>query len=728
MTGSSSQPPHEHPQSERERLEALRALQILDTPPEREFDDLVWLASRICETPIALVSLVDADRQWFKASCGIEAKETSRDISFCRHALGQDSVFIVPDAALDPRFSSNPLVVGPPNIRFYAGAPLISADGFRYGTLCVIDTLPRSLSGRQAEALQRLARRTAEALEHRRLRLVAEARERILQSLLDTMPDGVVTCDDDGQLAEFNRTARLWHGVDPRAIPQDQWAEFFGLFDASGTSQLKTQDIPLLRAWQGEHVRGARMTIQATGQRPRLLICNAAPLVGSEGKAAGAVCNMHDITDLDAAQRAASAEAQRFNDAFSAAAQGMALVALNGQWLEINDALCAMFGFDRAELLHIELMKLVHPEELNVLKAGLKTLIEGKERQLQAARRFVHKSGATIYAHLSVSTVPSVAELTPHLVIQLQDLTERHIAELRLQDSERQLRAISDAVPAWMGRVNSDLTCEYVNQRYADHIGHSREDIIGKPFFEFFPPAENLALSSYVELALMGHTTNFDLSAKGQKGRPLSLHVTLVPDQVEHGQLPSNRNGGFFFMIYDVTVQTELTRNFQKKAMTDALTGLPNRAAWTAELTLAMQRAESTGSAAAMLFLDLDGFKQINDTHGHDAGDFVLCEFTRRLTGCLRSSDYVARLAGDEFVVLLDNITEPSIQPQIIADKIVEAMEPPMQLGTATLNVKPSVGLAFQTSPPFNPEALMKAADAAMYRAKRSGKSGRASS
>jgi len=154
--------------NETRRLKVLWQYDVLDTVPEEVFDDLTELAARICEAPIALISLIDEDRQWFKAKVGVTLNETSRDISFCSHAIKQHDLFIIPDATQDERFANNPLVISDPKIRFYAGAPLITPDGYALGTLCVIDKVPRDLRPEQKQALRVLARHVMMQLEVRR--------------------------------------------------------------------------------------------------------------------------------------------------------------------------------------------------------------------------------------------------------------------------------------------------------------------------------------------------------------------------------------------------------------------------------------------------------------------------------------------------------------------------------------------------------------------------------
>lgn len=165
---------------EEKRLADLQRYAILDTPAERAYDDIVYLASFICDAPIALISLIDEDRQWFKAKVGLDVLQTPRGDAFCAYAIQSPGELMqVPDASLDPRFANNPLVTGDPNIRFYAGAPLVSASGAALGTVCVIDRVPRTLDLRMTEALKALSRQVVALLELRHseveLKLLANA-------------------------------------------------------------------------------------------------------------------------------------------------------------------------------------------------------------------------------------------------------------------------------------------------------------------------------------------------------------------------------------------------------------------------------------------------------------------------------------------------------------------------------------------------------------------------
>lgn len=179
------------PENERERLLALQFFNILDTPEEEDFNEIVLLASRICAAEISLISLIDESRQWFKAKIGLENNETHRDYAFCAHAIHQPEIFEVHDTHEDERFIDNPLVVDDPRIRFYAGMPLETRDGYRLGTLCVIDSKPKNLTDEQRYALQILAKQAMKLMELRIKNQLLEQNLKIRERLLSMLAHDV---------------------------------------------------------------------------------------------------------------------------------------------------------------------------------------------------------------------------------------------------------------------------------------------------------------------------------------------------------------------------------------------------------------------------------------------------------------------------------------------------------------------------------------------------------
>ena len=207
------------PHSEIERLQALRKLHLLDTAEEQEYDDITSLASLICETPIALVSLVDKDRQWFKSRVGLEAKQTSRDIAFCSHAILEDDIFEIQDASTDIRFADNPLVTGDLHLRFYAGVPLTTCDQHSIGTLCVIDTVPHALSEKQREGLRSLGRQIMRIVELRQAtELQEELRNQLAsetalnRAIINNAGAAIISTDLNAVIKTFNPAAEKMLG------------------------------------------------------------------------------------------------------------------------------------------------------------------------------------------------------------------------------------------------------------------------------------------------------------------------------------------------------------------------------------------------------------------------------------------------------------------------------------------------------------------------------------
>lgn len=286
------------------RLLALSAYDVLDSPSEASFEDLARLAAHVLEAPMALVSLVDADRQWFKARYGLDVPETPRSLSFCGHVVETGTSLVVPDAREDSRFADNPLVVGPPDIRFYAGAPLRTPDGFVLGTLCVLDTAKKEPSPAQLEMLRLLAARVVDQLEARKLRLAlakerdtAEKAVERFSVLFESMNEGVVVIDADGVItltnATFQRTVgRPGSDLFGLSVLDPRWAAVH-----EDGRILEIEQRPVVRCLRSlQPVRDEVVGIvQPSNGRTTWFAINAVPRI-VDGRLVEVVATFHDVT------------------------------------------------------------------------------------------------------------------------------------------------------------------------------------------------------------------------------------------------------------------------------------------------------------------------------------------------------------------------------------------------------------------------------------------------
>lgn len=424
--------PHDEP----ERLAALHRLEVLDTPPETELDVITRLAADRFDTATALVSLVDEDRQWFKSRHGLEAAETCRRDSFCAHTICGTDVMVVADAAADPRFSRNPLVTGEPHIRFYAGAPLVLADGHKIGTLCVIDPAPRNgFSAREAEILKLMARQVVAVLEGRR----ARQERRIAQLIAQTTTDAFVCTDVHSRITLWNRGAEAMFGwsaaealgqsldlIIPRVHRQGHHAGV-GRLRERGPSKLVGQTVEVPALCKAGHEFPIELSLAMWPEEGRS---------GEEAAPAGFAAIIRDISARKLAEAelvATEARLARQVAAIEASDDGIALTDAAGVFIFMNRAHAAMFGYpDPAALIGRPWSALYDAEEAQRIEAVAMPVLfaAGQWRGETQGRR---ADGTPIEQEIALSLAPEGGIVCVTRDVSDRRAMEREKARLREQ-------------------------------------------------------------------------------------------------------------------------------------------------------------------------------------------------------------------------------------------------------------------------------------------------------
>ncbi|AUQ43132.1 diguanylate cyclase domain-containing protein [Yersinia ruckeri] len=598
------------PDNEAERQSVLNSLNVLDTKSVEKLDRITRLAAKYFNVSIALISLIDRDRQWFLSRSGLDVRETPRNISFCGHAILQRDALIVPDTAADPRFFDNPLVTAGPKIGFYAGQPLFSLDGLPLGTLCIIDSSPKEFSRDMASDLH----------------------------------------------------------------------DFSAIIE--------------------EYLRGIELNIYTDSLK----------------------------SDLQRTEAL-------FEQTFSQAAVGMALVSLEGYWLRVNPRICEILQYSEHELLERTFQDITHPDDLNSDLELLKQLLDNKINTYSIEKRYFRADGSITWTQLTVALNRLPNGHPHHFISVVMDISERKAAEAdlfalqhdleeriedrtqklnvvvnRLHLEKERLHAITDNMPALISQIDVDEHYLFANSAYKNWFGLDDTCLKTMTVREFMGEKAYATAKPMIVRALRGETVTFENELQTCKGA-LVVHTTLVPCKTQ----------GFYILSMDISELKQLQQRLEYDVTHDILTGLTNRRAFLHQLSETLSNC-SPQQQMALLFIDLDGFKTVNDNFGHDFGDQILKTFAKLLSDCSHSHNSVSRLAGDEFTVILWPLTEPRRQVSEFCEKVLTQLATIEKIDRQQVKLSASIGAAISSDGEISTKALLTKADAAMYRAKSAGK------
>lgn len=300
-----------------------------------------------------------------------------------------------------------------------------------------------------------------------------------------------------------------------------------------------------------------------------------------------------------------------------------------------------------------------------------------------------------------------------------REIEHRMRSEQLLEVNEERLRTITDNLPVLVAYVDPQMRYRFNNLMYERWYKVPREELQGLHIRDFHGEEAFNLIEPYIRIVLSGQAVSFEMSMQ-VFGRLRHFSTNYIP-HFSHEEPPTVL--GFYVMVQDVTDRKQLELNLFRDAMVDPLTELANRRAFMDQMERALQRSNRTQRSLAVLFVDLDHFKQVNDTYGHDSGDILLKEVASRLTECVRKTDSVARLGGDEFTLILEGLDVPEIQAELVVKKILQRVSEPLNLGGVLY--RPSISIGYTLRPPQGEPSIqmvLAEADAAMYRAKRAGR------
>lgn len=694
--------------TEAERLAALRRSGMLDTPNEAAFDDLALLAAQLCESPVALVSLVGSVRQWFKARVGTNLTGTPIEHSICRHTIMQSDLFVVSDLAGDVRFCENGLVKGEPYFRFYAGARLDTPDGLPLGTLCVMDYAPRSggLSADKGRILKALAEATMRQIELRMANNALITSEKQTRRLVDAVPQFIWSANRDGSVDFANRPFREFMGLDEGCGPYKNWSDIMHPDDRASAAA----------AWSRCVVEGAPYETEARVRNRagdyRWMLIRAKPVVDADGRVErwfGASTDIHEKKVVD--QRLRLSE-ERYRLAAAATNDLVWDADLTTGEIIWGASMKRHFGYGSGVVEHRRRWWLdrLHPEDRARTEASLCDLLAGDADRWTCEYRFRRADGGYAEVLDRAFVLRDENGVATRLVGAMQDLTphQKSVAAIRSSEERLRLALVSSRMVAW--ELNTATGAINRSENAADLLGVEPGAPVGA-FRGGIPPEDAHQVDRLVQDAEAGVSTTIEVRYNAPGGRKMWLAIRSEkagPDRI-------------IGMTFDISDRKAAEEEVWRAAYHDPLTGLPNRALFQKQLEAALVEAEADESRVALFVIDLDGFKDVNASIGNAAGDALLVDTASRLIAIVGERGQVARIGGDEFAVIVRDA--PSVSDaHAFAEEVSARLRAVCEFAGRVVSTRASIGVAAFPEHHREVAELIKDANIALDHAKNKGR------
>ncbi|MHB1058590.1 MAG: sensor domain-containing protein [Rhodanobacter sp.] len=519
--------------------------------------------------------------------------------------------------------------------------------------------------------------------------------------------------DREQRFRYANDAHRSWLGLDP------QWLIGKRLVDVVGQRNHRLAGAALERAYAGQMASYEGELYN--GSERRYAHGNFQPDFDVDGEVCGIFTALVDITERRTLELQLHESEQRFFSAFQHAAIGMALTHPDGHFLRVNAAVCQMLGYREDELLQLDIAAITHPDDMAADAELMAQLLAGQRESYQLEKRNFHKDGHVVHIQLSVSVVRDEQGMPLYFVSQVQNISQRKAFEDALHRerelAEVTLRSIGDAVIT----TDPQLCVTSLNPIAEAMTGWTGAEALGRPIeeiFQLFDARRGHAVANPLRAAI-GHNTIVDLA-----GKTLLRHRHGFDTPVEDSSAPIHDHAGNVIggvlVFHDVSETRALALKMIHLTQHDTLTGLPNRSQLHGQIGQALATAERRQQRAALLYIDIDNFKQVNEQHGQAAGDRVLRAFAAQLQRCLPGDELLNRYGGDEFVVVLPHL-ESVGEVASLCQTLVNQGEQTRVDGLAELSLHLSIGISIFPDDASEPENLLQHAETALVAVKAQG-------